>query len=67
LYPQKGLFEQAFNHWSNFSNAFEDELFASTLALTPVPQSQIDVSNANGRTAFHPPDGQPHFFAIVII
>ncbi|KZP16919.1 FAD-binding domain-containing protein [Athelia psychrophila] len=57
LYPHKGLFQQAFTHWQNFSMAFTNELAISTLAFTPVPQSQIDASNANGGTAFAPPNG----------
>jgi len=36
---------------------FTNELTLSTLAFTPVPQSQIDASNANGGTAFAPPKG----------
>ncbi|KAF7986393.1 hypothetical protein HWV62_35436 [Athelia sp. TMB] len=57
LYPRQGLFQAAYAHWMNFSLAFVNELATSTLAFTPVPQSQIDVSNANGATAFSPPNG----------
>ena len=58
LYPNQGLLEEAYVHWTNFSNTFRDEYYSSSLVFTPVPQSQIDVSNANGGTAFSPPDGQ---------
>lgn len=30
----------------------------SVLAFTPVTQNQIDISNANGGTAFSPPNGE---------
>ena len=57
LYPHHGHFQRAFTHWTNFTNTFINELFLSTIAWTPVPQSQIDISNMNGGTAFAPPDG----------
>jgi len=57
LYPHRGHFQRAFTHWTNFTNTFINELFISTIAWTPVPQSQVDISNMNGGTAFAPPDG----------
>ncbi|KAF7966288.1 hypothetical protein HWV62_39233 [Athelia sp. TMB] len=44
LYPRQGLFQAAYAHWMNFSLAFVNELATSTLAFTPVPQSQIDLA-----------------------
>ena len=58
LYPSQGLFEQAFMHWTNFSDTFRNEMMMSTLAFTPITQNHIDVSNANGGTAFSPPNGE---------
>lgn len=62
LYPNQGLFEQAYVHWTNFSTVFKNDLYISVLAFTPIGQPQIDISNANGGTAFSPPDGMQKYF-----
>ncbi|KAF9506684.1 hypothetical protein BS47DRAFT_1399293 [Hydnum rufescens UP504] len=57
LYPGQGLFEKSYNNWLNFSINFKDEVFGTFWVITPVFQSQIDVSRAHGGTSFTPPNG----------
>ncbi|KAF9519061.1 hypothetical protein BS47DRAFT_1337625 [Hydnum rufescens UP504] len=57
LYPGQGLFEKSYNNWLNFSVNFKDETFRTFWVITPVFQSQIDVSRAHGGTSFTPPNG----------
>ncbi|KAF9506678.1 hypothetical protein BS47DRAFT_1304981 [Hydnum rufescens UP504] len=58
LYPGQGLFEKSYNNWLNFSVNFKDEASRTFWVITPVFQSQIDVSRAHGGTSFTPPNGQ---------
>ncbi|KAF9506677.1 hypothetical protein BS47DRAFT_1304963, partial [Hydnum rufescens UP504] len=62
LYPGQGLFEKSYNNWLNFSTSFKDEVSTASLVITPVFQSQIDISHAHGGTSFTPPNGQLTFF-----
>ncbi|KAF9513326.1 hypothetical protein BS47DRAFT_1393421 [Hydnum rufescens UP504] len=64
LYPGQGLFEKSYNNWLNFSTSFKDEVFVSFWGITPVFQSQIDISRAHGGTSFTPPNGA---FAYLLI
>jgi len=57
LYPGQGLFEKSYNNWLNFSTTFKDEVFGAFWVITPVFQSQIDISRAHGGTSFTPPNG----------
>ncbi|KAF9513026.1 hypothetical protein BS47DRAFT_1344739 [Hydnum rufescens UP504] len=57
LYPGQGLFAKSYNNWLNFSTSFKDEVPTAALVITPVFQSQIDVSRAHGGTSFTPPNG----------
>ncbi|KAF9509516.1 hypothetical protein BS47DRAFT_1349197 [Hydnum rufescens UP504] len=67
LYPGQGLFEKSYNNWLNFSINFKDELSSAFWTITPVFQSQIDVSRAHGGTSFTPPNGQLTFFFFFFI
>ncbi|KAJ7704349.1 hypothetical protein B0H17DRAFT_1039337 [Mycena rosella] len=51
------LFLDAFNHWSNFSKAFQDDFNTTTLAFTPIPDSQIQAGRANGGNIIDAPSG----------
>ncbi|KAF9512461.1 hypothetical protein BS47DRAFT_1363136 [Hydnum rufescens UP504] len=64
LYPDQSLFEKFYNNWLNFSTSFKDEVFATFWDITPVFQSQIDISRAHGGTSFTPPNGP---FAYLLI
>ncbi|KAF9506679.1 hypothetical protein BS47DRAFT_1367192 [Hydnum rufescens UP504] len=57
LYPGQGLFEKSYNNWLNFSTSFKDEVSTAFWVITPVFQSQIDISRAHGGTSFTPPNG----------
>ncbi|KAJ7310616.1 hypothetical protein DFH08DRAFT_1046344 [Mycena albidolilacea] len=47
----------AFEHWSNFSAAFKDELSMTTLGFTPIPESQVQAGRAKGGNIIAPPRG----------
>ncbi|KAJ7178008.1 FAD-binding domain-containing protein [Mycena filopes] len=51
------LFLDAFEHWSNFTLAFMDNFSSTTLAFTPIPDSQIQAGHARGGNSIDPPNG----------
>ncbi|KAJ6591056.1 FAD-binding domain-containing protein [Mycena vulgaris] len=51
------LFLDAFNHWTDFSMAFNDSFNTTTLAFTPIPDSQIQAGRAKGGNIINPPSG----------
>ncbi|KAJ7481539.1 FAD-binding domain-containing protein [Mycena latifolia] len=51
------LFLDAFNHWTNFTLAFKDNFNTTTLAFTPIPNSQIQAGRAKGGNIISPPSG----------
>ncbi|KAF8209356.1 hypothetical protein K438DRAFT_1960352 [Mycena galopus ATCC 62051] len=51
------LFLDAFKHWTNFSAAFTDVLNYTTIAFTPIPQSQVQAGISKGGNIISPPRG----------
>ncbi|KAJ7075111.1 FAD-binding domain-containing protein [Mycena belliarum] len=51
------LFLDAFDHWNNFSVVYKDNFNTTTLAFTPVPDSQIQAGRAKGGNIISPPRG----------
>ncbi|KAJ7151460.1 hypothetical protein C8R43DRAFT_1088002 [Mycena crocata] len=47
LVGEDHLFLDAFTHWTNFTTAFQDNLYSTTLAFTPIPDSQIQAKGGN--------------------
>ncbi|KAJ7765664.1 hypothetical protein B0H16DRAFT_1794651 [Mycena metata] len=58
LIGDEPLFFNAFNHWSNFSATFADSFNDTTLAFTPIPDSQIQAGRARGGNIIGAPHGQ---------
>ncbi|KAJ7041895.1 FAD-binding domain-containing protein [Mycena alexandri] len=58
LVGDEALFLDAFNHWSNFSATFVDSFNETTLAFTPIPDSQIHAGRARGGNIISAPHGQ---------
>ncbi|KAF7343432.1 FAD-binding protein [Mycena venus] len=57
LLGDEDLFLDAFNHWMDFSVAYKDNFNTTTLAFTPVPNSQIQAGRAKGGNIINPPSG----------
>jgi hypothetical protein len=57
LVGDEHLFLDAFNHWTNFSTVFKDNFNTTTLAFTPIPDSQIQAGRAKGGNIINPPSG----------
>ncbi|KAJ7672612.1 FAD-binding domain-containing protein [Mycena polygramma] len=57
LVGDEDLFLDAFNHWSNFSAVYKDNFNTTTLAFTPIPDSQIQAGRARGGNIINPPSG----------
>ncbi|KAK7019842.1 FAD-binding protein [Favolaschia claudopus] len=48
---------EAFDHWMNFTQAFQGDFNITTLAFTPVPNSQIQAGRAKGGNIINAPHG----------
>ncbi|KAJ6588206.1 FAD-binding domain-containing protein [Mycena capillaripes] len=57
LVGDEALFLDAFNHWMNFTVAYKDNFNTTTLAFTPIPDSQIQAGRAKGGNIINPPSG----------
>ncbi|KAJ7337351.1 FAD-binding domain-containing protein [Mycena albidolilacea] len=57
LVGEENLFLDAFNHWTNFSTAYKDNFNTTTLAFTPIPDSQIQAGRAKGGNIINAPGG----------
>lgn len=57
LVGDESLFLDAFNHWMNFTLAYKDNFNTTTLAFTPIPDSQIQAGRAKGGNIINPPSG----------
>ncbi|KAJ7130230.1 FAD-binding domain-containing protein [Mycena epipterygia] len=57
LVGDEDLFIDAFNHWTDFSVAYKDNFNTTTLAFTPIPDSQIQAGRAKGGNIIDPPSG----------
>lgn len=57
LVGEENLFLDAFNHWTNFSMAYKDNFNTTTLAFTPIPDSQIQAGRAKGGNIINAPGG----------
>ncbi|KAJ6567061.1 FAD-binding domain-containing protein [Mycena capillaripes] len=51
------LYLDAFKHWTNLTATFKDQFNATTLAFTPVPDSQVQAGRARGGNIIDPPRG----------
>ncbi|KAJ7765673.1 FAD-binding domain-containing protein [Mycena metata] len=58
LVGDEPLLFNVFNHWSNFSATFVDSFNVTTLAFTPIPDSQIQAGRARGGNIIGAPHGQ---------
>ncbi|KAJ6463919.1 hypothetical protein C8R45DRAFT_1024606 [Mycena sanguinolenta] len=52
-----GQFLDAFTHWQNFSQVYKDNFNSTTLAFTPIPDSQIQAGRAKGGNIIDAPGG----------
>ncbi|KAJ7756946.1 FAD-binding domain-containing protein [Mycena metata] len=57
LVGNEDLFLEAFKHWSNLTTALLDNFAMTTLAFTPIPDSQIQAGRARGGNSINPPSG----------
>jgi len=48
LVGDEALFLDAYHHWTNFSMVYKDNFNTTTLAFTPIPDSQIQAGRAKG-------------------
>ncbi|KAJ7184626.1 FAD-binding domain-containing protein [Mycena filopes] len=58
LVGDEDLYLDAYNHWSNFSATFFDNFNETSLAFTPIPESQIQAGRARGGNIINAPHGQ---------
>ncbi|KAF7353925.1 FAD-binding protein [Mycena venus] len=57
LVGEEDLFLDAFEHLKNFTMAFKDQFNVTSLAFTPIPDSQIQAGHAKGRNIINAPRG----------
>lgn len=57
LLGEDALFLDAFTHWMNFTEAFKESFNTTTLAFTPIPDSQVVAGRAKGGNIINPPRG----------
>ncbi|KAJ7253071.1 hypothetical protein B0H12DRAFT_1117338 [Mycena haematopus] len=57
LVGDEPLFLDAFNHWNNFSMVYKENFNSTTLAFTPIPDSQIRAGRAKGGNIIDAPGG----------
>ncbi|KAJ6500846.1 FAD-binding domain-containing protein [Mycena sanguinolenta] len=50
-------FLDAFNHWTNFTASFKDVFNLTTLAFTPIPESQVQAGRDKGGNIINPSRG----------
>ncbi|KAF7359040.1 FAD-binding protein [Mycena sanguinolenta] len=50
-------FLDAFNHWTNFTMSFTDVFNLTTLAFTPIPESQVQAGRNKGGNIINPSRG----------
>nr|GAT44398.1 FAD-binding protein [Mycena chlorophos] len=58
LVGDESLYLDAFYHWNNFTVAHLEYFNMTTLAFTPIPQTQIDAGRAKGGNIIGAPRGQ---------
>ncbi|KAF7366687.1 FAD-binding protein [Mycena sanguinolenta] len=58
LVGDEALFQDAFVHWQNFSEFYKDNFNSTTLAFTPIPDSQIQAGRAKGGNIIDAPGGR---------
>ncbi|KAF7292945.1 FAD-binding protein [Mycena indigotica] len=58
LVGDETLYLNAFNLWNNFTTAHKEFFNMTTLAFTPIPESQIQAGLARGGNIIHAPHGQ---------
>ncbi|KAJ7057017.1 hypothetical protein C8F01DRAFT_340750 [Mycena amicta] len=64
LVGDEALYNDAFNHWNDFTTTYKEYFNTTTLAFTPIPDSQIQAGLARGGNIINAPHGQ--FAAIQI-